>query len=148
MAFQLGQALTFPLPMHLHRNQNTENHFPIPTAKSRFHNQQCGRRQRSDKQDKSKSTSIEPHFFKCGKIHLSLPLQKLDRCFNGAALFQVRKDGVAVQGDLPGVASMGPHFFKCGKSPRQANQCLKRHCFNGAALFQVRKAPNTFPQDD
>ena len=56
-----------------------------------------------------------PHFFKCGK-QISAKAEGAGwKCFNGAALFQVRK------------AFLNPLF-------RQMNAC-----FNGAALFQVRK---------
>ena len=60
--------------------------------------------------------SMGPHSFKCGKM----PLRK-GRCFasnsfNGAALFQVRKDALYEEGRTHNLlASMGPHSFKCGK---------------------------------
>ena len=57
-----------------------------------------------------------PHFFKCGKPSGRLTTSGSPARFNGAALFQVRKE-VWIGSDLRAV-----------------------HCFNGAALFQVRKA--------
>ena len=93
-----------------------------------------------------------------------------DICFNGAALFQVRKEE-SKRGDMDWdyEASMGPHFFKCGKCIREEGHCLSFNasmgphffkcgkeferffgfrptkCFNGAALFQVRKGPQVAP---
>ena len=61
--------------------------------------------------------------------------------FNGAALFQVRKECRPHSRifRVPN-ASMGPHSFKCGKlGPFFFSHC-NEYCFNGAALFQVRKA--------
>ena len=63
------------------------------------------------------------------------------RCFNGAALFQVRKaHQIPNSGWKPYPASMGPHFFKCGKGRRRSWRLPRGSRFNGAALFQVRKA--------
>ena len=84
-----------------------------------------------------------PHFFKCGKAFARDSRQPPPILFNGAALFQVRKEQIrgakcdpkkvfngaalfqvrkAVKDQSPGVgagaSSMGPHFFKCGKSAR------------------------------
>ena len=41
------------------------------------------------------SASMGPHFFKCGKQRNQKRLITKKICFNGAALFQVRKDGHA-----------------------------------------------------
>ena len=61
-------------------------------------------------------------------------------CFNGAALFQVRKgDGIVVTKEDYFKASMGPHFFKCGKTAISSELWTSWPSFNGAALFQVRK---------
>ena len=106
-----------------------------------------------------------PHSFKCGKGD-ELPRPRgVANSFNGAALFQVRKEacGLDWRGERSGLqwgrtlssaesvvvpagnmlgfhASMGPHSFKCGKlrRPRRISAIGTR--FNGAALFQVRKA--------
>ena len=63
------------------------------------------------------TASMGPHSFKCGKSGDSRWMRRSCRCFNGAALFQVRKDE---PGNRDGTgqtsASMGPHSFKCGKS--------------------------------
>ncbi len=58
-----------------------------------------------------------PHSFKCGKINNDALEQEINGRFNGAALFQVRKEDLS-------------KFF-----------LLRSFGFNGAALFQVRKAP-------
>ena len=61
-----------------------------------------------------------PHFFKCGKILSRRSSTASDACFNGAALFQVRKEETEYRSAVrKRQASMGPHFFKCGKSLRQ-----------------------------
>ena len=135
-------------------------------------------------------TSMGPHSFKCGKSKANPPqdraatalqwgrtLSSAERAenpvtgeviygdFNGAALFQVRKERSnqsPVQEER--VTSMGPHSFKCGKRIGNFRNFLcvatsmgphsfkcgklrplppsrpQRRNFNGAALFQVRKA--------
>ena len=84
--------------------------------------------------------SMGPHFFKCGKSSLHGLADELRRCFNGAALFQVRKiGGIRKKGNMKTIASMGPHFFKCGKSFSKTLSTSFDPSFNGAALFQVRK---------
>ena len=106
-----------------------------------------------------------PHFFKCGKMTTEDEKKLILRGFNGAALFQVRKDKIVVPEYLAteeasmgphffkcgkglteedikerlNSASMGPHFFKCGKSYYSRFACRIFTRFNGAALFQVRK---------
>ena len=68
------------------------------------------------------SASMGPHSFKCGKLYRQSVFKETKESFNGAALFQVRKAGLAWLG-LEGLG-LG---------------------FNGAALFQVRKAgPESF----
>ena len=65
-----------------------------------------------------KTASMGPHFFKCGNCIVDDDFYDENYyCFNGAALFQVRKRD-ALQGCLAIkiIASMGPHFFKCGNS--------------------------------
>ena len=57
-----------------------------------------------------------PHSFKCGSQHRGSHRDSTRACFNGAALFQVRKS--------PGVSALQSSM----------------PCFNGAALFQVRKS--------
>ena len=87
------------------------------------------------------STSMGPHFFKCGKPQ--------DRKVNmttlytsmGPHFFKCGKPRIRprLRRHAPHT-SMGPHFFKCGKlrippnTPRNTSAY-----FNGAALFQVRK---------
>ena len=81
-----------------------------------------------------------PHSFKCGKSAesaLGLPLSK---GFNGAALFQVRKDLGA------GVNRLQHLTLEWGRTLSSAERFFKKHPhlrgwmrFNGAALFQVRK---------
>ena len=115
----------------------------------------------------AETASMGPHFFKCGKNGSRSDTASPSNGFNGAALFQVRKDPVEMGVDPTQTkASMGPHFFKCGKRKVQVN-CNKngvvlqwgrtfssaessgdvffhffpKISFNGAALFQVRKVP-------
>ena len=60
--------------------------------------------------------------------------------FNGAALFQVRKDhSLTIAVPSTRLASMGPHSFKCGKTTAEPTAANRMRRFNGAALFQVRK---------
>ena len=60
--------------------------------------------------------------------------------FNGAALFQVRKELWHPLGRCRlRHASMGPHSFKCGKAGSTKYGQRANIGFNGAALFQVRK---------
>ena len=67
--------------------------------------------------------------------------QKMRRCFNGAALFQVRKFlHIGRFGHQASRASMGPHFFKCGNCLCPTSFSVVVNRFNGAALFQVRKS--------
>ena len=112
----------------------------------------------------STSASMGPHFFKCGKADIETGLSCELQCFNGAALFQVRKvpfglsnaykSRIASMGphffkcgklheanihETHHLASMGPHFFKCGKPNLVLKTMKKMSSFNGAALFQVRK---------
>ena len=76
----------------------------------------CGKCKRSNCAGKQRLASMGPHFFKCGKQDWKYSDAPIFYCFNGAALFQVRK---VSQFRLVTVgmfeASMGPHFFKCGK---------------------------------
>ena len=61
--------------------------------------------------------SMGPHSFKCGSPHRRPLSQATPTCFNGAALFQVRKLGGGwVRAASSAAASMGPHSFKCGSS--------------------------------
>ena len=80
-----------------------------------------------------------PHFFKCGKHRAAANSLACLLCFNGAALFQVRKDPKERKTNDHTRASMGPHFFKCGKQKGGTHKARARRGFNGAALFQVRK---------
>ena len=84
--------------------------------------------------------SMGPHSFKCGKACRLPIIQAASNCFNGAALFQVRKAGYTLPPNaLKKIASMGPHSFKCGKPFLLGFLFIMQTCFNGAALFQVRK---------
>ena len=114
--------------------------------------------------------SMGPHFFKCGKGSNTTLVPAWTPCFNGAALFQVRKGrpifslliignllqwgrtfSSAESGSRRDVgagwrrASMGPHFFKCGKPNITVRGGVHPARFNGAALFQVRKDPEKPP---
>ena len=108
--------------------------------------------------------SMGPHFFKCGKNrHLSGGLLRADR-FNGAALFQVRKDpSGSPSGSPSSPLQWGRTFSSAESSPMDLITPLdfslqwgrtfssaerggavgknrwRRCSFNGAALFQVRK---------
>ena len=86
-----------------------------------------------------------PHFFKCGKVDGGRQCAPSMLCFNGAALFQVRKaGGIKAKRNGQRFASMGPHFFKCGKLTEDGKRELESQGFNGAALFQVRKAAPSY----
>ena len=102
----------------------------------------CGKYLRTGNPIPATIASMGPHFFKCGKqrsVWRSLlpktcfngaalfqvrkvpecitPLPQDFRSFNGAALFQVRKVvSNACAYNAASCASMGPHFFKCGKN--------------------------------
>ena len=84
--------------------------------------------------------SMGPHSFKCGKAaHLILPHSPPIR-FNGAALFQVRKDLATLQGYLEDVvASMGPHSFKCGKQFGEVQACQSGRASMGPHSFKCGK---------
>ena len=59
--------------------------------------------------------SMGPHSFKCGSVKRTESPTSTSFCFNGAALFQVRKFiCFQAQKKKPTGASMGPHSFKCG----------------------------------
>ena len=60
--------------------------------------------------------SMGPHSFKCGKWTPPPRTGGPSSSFNGAALFQVRKDASLLGKQMIlRYASMGPHSFKCGK---------------------------------
>ena len=101
------------------------------------------------------NASMGPHSFKCGSVHCLRLVRTGLPCFNGAALFQVRKSGIiwrvspgnsllqwgrtlssAEVDDLRltpkqcNAASMGPHSFKCGShaaepAKRRASSALQ-----------------------
>ena len=89
--------------------------------------------------------SMGPHFFKCGKHPRTRRQSRRRACFNGAALFQVRKVIICA-------GILGQHVaLQWGRTFSSAE---RRHLplqgggqppprFNGAALFQVRKAHDT-----
>ena len=112
------------------------------------------------------SASMGPHFFKCGKNESEAGLGGFWPCFNGAALFQVRKvhrrlyvrfprhsfNGAAlfqvrkvtiVNISLPFTsgASMGPHFFKCGKWHSINRVAMKTRASMGPHFFKCGKTP-------
>ena len=65
----------------------------------------------------SPAASMGPHSFKCGSRAMRKMPKRLASCFNGAALFQVRKwSGGTKRAGGQCEASMGPHSFKCGSS--------------------------------
>ena len=101
----------------------------------------CGKMPKADQQRHRVYASMGPHFFKCGKIPQIAARFFAILGFNGAALFQVRKNGDDLTAKInaielqwgrtfssaekeerkdndykDGRASMGPHFFKCGKN--------------------------------
>ena len=83
------------------------------------HSFKCGKELERRAYETSSMASMGPHSFKCGKRPCGSEARGLYRCFNGAALFQVRKNS-----------------FRQPLSRAEAR-------FNGAALFQVRKTPIT-----
>ncbi len=81
----------------------------------------------AERADLDVEASMGPHSFKCGKRRLRL--RRLSCvCFNGAALFQVRKEKWKLQWG---------RTLSSAERLKPVNE--KRPCFNGAALFQVRK---------
>ncbi len=105
------------------------------------HSFKCGKSLRCARQPIAEQASMGPHSFKCGKFSARLYGARSHKCFNGAALFQVRKDDEKVRTKWRDCrASMGPHSFKCGKHTPTSKLYLELLSFNGAALFQVRKA--------
>ena len=114
-----------------------------------------------------------PHFFKCGKSCDSGKWRSARPCFNGAALFQVRKgepigafefhplgfNGAAlfqVRKDTERIekshgkrnASMGPHFFKCGKRRgfEHVSACARRASM-GPHFFKCGKDSQSAAKD-
>ena len=124
----------------------------------------CGKKRRLGNLPAAYKSSMGPHFFKCGKKGDRPRYDFAISVFNGAALFQVRKEHAWMPLHVGSLfSSMGPHFFKCGKNSSSSSfsagecssmgphffKCGKRGrevvaraffpLFNGAALFQVRK---------
>ena len=80
-----------------------------------------------------------PHFFKCGKNSPALAgRSKLGR-FNGAALFQVRKNQQYRFFPHGKPNFNGAALFQVRKNRVMVRRSKTSLCFNGAALFQVRK---------
>ena len=84
--------------------------------------------------------SMGPHSFKCGKFNLRSSICGVRSCFNGAALFQVRK------AELRPLNSARPKKLQWGRTLSSAESSAGvdgtdpvEVRFNGAALFQVRK---------
>ena len=73
-----------------------------------------------------------PHFFKCGK--------NAGNSFNGAALFQVRKEGLCRwRRPMASALQWGRTFSSAERSASISQSVYQGRRFNGAALFQVRK---------
>ena len=111
------------------------------------------------------NASMGPHFFKCGKssAHRYFPagnvrlqwgrtFSSAERepvanlssvtasCFNGAALFQVRKEMCQNNWQTSGTRFNGAALFQVRKVVHEYVMVWgRRRRFNGAALFQVRK---------
>ena len=82
-----------------------------------------------------------PHFFKCGNeapFHAYSPQLF---CFNGAALFQVRKCSHLATGRQSLACFNGAALFQVRKYDGDDHINDVAVSFNGAALFQVRKYP-------
>ena len=80
-----------------------------------------------------------PHSFKCGSRCCS-PLQCFrGSCFNGAALFQVRKSPRRPAEAPRETRFNGAALFQVRKFGWEVPCHGDASCFNGAALFQVRK---------
>ena len=81
-----------------------------------------------------------PHFFKCGKSGYERLRRKETQCFNGAALFQVRKDNTKTRQWKSFAQLQWGRTFSSAESQKNFRffDALARR-FNGAALFQVRK---------
>ena len=111
------------------------------------------------------SASMGPHSFKCGKLVCAgLCFLSPPACFNGAALFQVRKavgplatpnthlslqwgrtlsSAESIVGSVPYLLAFsrfnGAALFQVRKVIDGAKDSANKARFNGAALFQVRK---------
>ena len=85
-----------------------------------------------------------PHFFKCGKIPRDSANAGIELCFNGAALFQVRKVMHNVCYFVAKIAELqwGRTFSSAERGLGLPNSGSNWDRFNGAALFQVRKVVN------
>ena len=84
-------------------------------------------------------SSMGPHFFKCGKKIDWLFCRHTHAVFNGAALFQVRKDCQSVQPTTDPSFFNGAALFQVRKATVISIGSSPVELFNGAALFQVRK---------
>ena len=88
-------------------------------------------------------TSMGPHFFKCGKMLTLNMIPSAIPHFNGAALFQVRKERDAEHNLLTKKLLQWGRTFSSAESPKRSDdRDVWLDDFNGAALFQVRKAGN------
>ena len=87
-----------------------------------------------------KLASMGPHFFKCGKGAKNGWTRRRKLCFNGAALFQVRKGAWPISySSARASASMGPHFFKCGKGASRIPLLLPERASMGPHFFKCGK---------
>ena len=85
--------------------------------------------------------SMGPHSFKCGKIGDVNRDYALLAGFNGAALFQVRKEQPIAPAARTTIAlQWGRTLSSAERRTVPGRAAGKMCCFNGAALFQVRKA--------
>ena len=107
------------------------------------HSFKCGSIMICPVNEKGRDASMGPHSFKCGSCFSIFIPCLFVLCFNGAALFQVRK--LAPPAESPTQRAE----LQWGRTLSSAevrgyihHNDLPAECFNGAALFQVRKSPN------
>ena len=80
-----------------------------------------------------------PHSFKCGKLRNDNDNDNTKGGFNGAAIFQVRKETFTWLSPFHKGSFNGAALFQVRKVIVGRRQRNEQRGFNGAALFQVRK---------
>ena len=103
------------------------------------HSFKCGSKVSLSHRHLSISASMGPHSFKCGSSERRPGVDSRFTCFNGAALFQVRKLPLYFHNSEKNWGFNGAALFQVRKSGISLAGIFMKAGFNGAALFQVRK---------